>query len=165
MNAGSGAPQPTGQVINIDANDDSCTPVGSWVRNCAQACEINPLGCAKDLLKHVESKGFIKRRQLYPFSIEQKPNIQTPMHGLFVPAWNNPQLNDAINRAIKNPLAPIRMPNWSISAKLNNSPGTLSNPDPTNLNWATVMYKIPGYCPANDRIFPVGERQDLQPGR
>lgn len=129
-NPGGGVPQPAGQVINIDPNDDSCTPVAAGVGNCARACEINPLGCAKDLLKHVESTGFIKRRQLYPLSIEQKPNIQTPMHGLFVPAWNNPQLNEAINRAIRNPLAPIRMPNWSISEKLNNSPGTPSKPGP-----------------------------------
>ena len=164
MNSGGGAPPPAAQVINIDPNDDSCTPVGSPFGSCARACEINPLGCANDLLKHVESQGFIKRRQLYPFSTEQKPNIQTPMHGLFVPVWNNPQLNEAINRAIKNPLAPIRMPYWSISVKLNNSPGTASNPDPTNLNWATVMYKIPGYCPANDRIFPVGDGHQLCKG-
>jgi hypothetical protein len=159
-----GAGQTGGQVINIDPNDDSCTPVGAGVYSCAQACEINPLGCANDLLKHVESPGFIRRRTLYPSSIEHKPNIQTPMHGLFVPVWNNPQLNAAIDRAIKNPLAPIRMPNWSISEKLNNSPGTMSNPDPTNLNWVTVMYKIPGYCPANDRIFPVGDGRPLCKG-
>ena len=89
-----------------------------------------------------------------PSVVGQKPNIQTPMHGLFVPVWNNPQLNEAIKRAIKNPFAPIRMPYWSISVKLNNSPGTPNNIDPTNLNWATVMYKIPGYCPKNAQIFP-----------
>ena len=124
--------QSAGQVIKIDPNNDSCTPASARLQSCARACEINPLGCAQDLLRHVESNGFISRRQLYPSTIEQKPNIQTPMHGLFVPVWNNPQLNEAIDRAVKHPFAPVRMPDWSISVKLNNNPGTPSNPDPTN---------------------------------
>jgi hypothetical protein len=153
-----------GLVINIDPRDDSCTPAGRKYPSCAKACEINPLGCAKDILKHVESDAFIRRRQLNPSVSGQKPNIQTPMHGLFVPVWNNPQLNEAIKRAVKNPFAPVRMPNWSISVKLNNNPGTPNNIDPTHLTWATVMYKIPGYCPKNAQIFPLGARQQLCKG-
>jgi hypothetical protein len=161
---GSDAAQPVAQVIKIDPYNDSCTPAAAKFHSCAQACEVNPLGCAQDILNHVEGPGFIGRRQLYPTVIEQKPNIQTPMHGLFVPTWNNPQLNAAINRAIAHPLAPVRMPDWSISAKLNNNPGTANNPDPTSLNWATVMYKIPGYCPESDRIFPPGPGHRLCKG-
>jgi len=44
------------------------------------------------------------------------------------------------------------MPDWSISAKLNNNPGVTDNSDPSMLDWTTIMYKIPGYCP--ERIFP-----------
>jgi hypothetical protein len=163
-NSSSSALETILHVINIDPNNDSCTPAASKFHSCAQACENNPLGCANDLLKHVEGNGFISRRQLYPSAIEQKPNIQTPMHGLFVPTWNNPQLNAAIERAIAHPLAPVKMPDWSISAKLNNSPGNKNNPDPTNLDWATVMYKIPGYCPESDRIFPQGRGHRLCKG-
>ncbi len=140
------------KVINIDPDDDSCTPFLPEFQDCAEACETNPLGCANDILKHVESEGFISRRELNPGTIEQKPNIQSPMHGLFVPVWNNPQLNDAINEALENPFAPIEMPDWSISAKYNNNPGVTFNTNPRKLDWATVMYKIPGYCP--ERIFP-----------
>ena len=64
MNSGGGAPPPAAQVINIDPKDDSCTPVGRQFPSCARACEIDSLGCAKDLLKHVESDAFIRRRQL-----------------------------------------------------------------------------------------------------
>jgi hypothetical protein len=163
-NSSGGSLRPAGQVINIDPKNDSCTPAVSKFHSCAQACENNRLGCANDILRHVEGNGFISRRQLYPSAIEQKPNIQTPMHGLFVPVWNNPQLNEAINRALTHPLATVRMPDWSISAKLNNNPGTPSNPDPTNLTWATVMYKIPGYCPESDRIFPPGRGHQLCKG-
>ncbi|MCA9809459.1 MAG: hypothetical protein KC473_03905, partial [Candidatus Dadabacteria bacterium] len=140
------------KVINIDPDDDSCTPFNPEFQDCAAACETNPLGCANDILEHVESEGFISRRQLNPGTIEQKPNIQSPMHGLFVPTWNNPQLNNAINNAIQNPFEPIDMPDWSISAKLNNNPGVTDNSDPSMLDWTTIMYKIPGYCA--ERIFP-----------
>jgi len=141
------------RAIVIDPDDDSCVPFHSLkFQDCAEACEVNPLGCANDILKHIESDGFISRRVLNPGTIEQKPNIQSPMHGLFVPVWVNPQLNAAINAAVANPFAPIEMPDWSISAKYDNNPGITFNPDPTNLDWATVMYKITGYCP--ERIFP-----------
>ena len=141
------------RVIVINPDDDSCVPLDILeFQDCAGACEVNPLGCANDILRHIESEGFISRRVLNVNTIEQKPNIQTPMHGLFVPTWNNPQLNDAIIAALANPFAPVDMPDWSISAKYNNNPGVTFNTDPTNLDWVTVMYKIPGYCP--ERIFP-----------
>jgi len=146
-------------TVLIDPNDDSCRPASNRFSSCAEACEVDPLGCAEDLLAHIQSDGFLARRELNPTRldgstpVEQKPNVQTPMHGLFVPTWNNPQLNDAIEAAIANPFQPVKMPAWSISAKLNNNPGTPNNSDPTQLNWATVMYKIPGYCP--ERIFPT----------
>ena len=141
------------RVIVIDTKDDSCVPIDPFeFQNCAEACEVNPLGCANDILRHIESDGFISRRELNPGTIEQKPNIQTPAHGLFVPTWNNPQLNEAINAALENPFAPVDMPDWSISAKYNNNPGITFNTDPRKLDWVTVMYKIPGYCP--ERIFP-----------
>jgi hypothetical protein len=159
----------TGQVLKIDPNDDSCKPVRSKFQACAQVCEVNPLRCAKDILKHVESPGFIRRRQLNPGTIEEKPNIQAPMHGMFVPVWNNPQLNDAINQEIAHPLDPIVMPDWSISAKLNNSPGVTSkrktsNNNPHKLHWATVMYKIPGYCPPGQLVFPAGPGNQCKGG-
>jgi hypothetical protein len=140
------------KVINIDPNSDVCTPINIEYLDCAKACEVNPLGCANDLLKHIEGEGFISRRVLNPGTIEQKPNIQSPMHGLFVPVWVNPQLSAAINAAVADPFAPIDMPDWSISAKYNNNPGVTFNTNPRNLDWTTVMYKIPGYCP--ERIFP-----------
>ncbi len=141
------------RVIVIDQEDDSCVPIEpSTFEDCAQACEHNPLGCANDILRHIESDGFLARRELNPGTIEQKPNIQTPMHGLFAPVWNNPQLNTGINQALANPFDPVDMPHWSISAKYNNNPGITFNTDPKNIDWVTVMYKIPGYCP--ERIFP-----------
>jgi len=147
-------------VLKIDRNDDSCEPLMDQYATCAEACEQEPLNCASDILLHIESNGFISRRELNPSLTNdgmlidgtlQKPNIQTPMHGLFVPVWNNPQLNVAIENAIKNPFDTFIAPAWSISAKLNN---TLfpENTNPNSLNWSTVMYKIPGYCP--ERIFP-----------
>jgi hypothetical protein len=129
--------------LKIDPNDDSCTPASSKFQSCAQVCEMNPLGCAHDILKHVESPGFIQRRQLNPGTIELKPIIQNPMHGLFVPVWNNPQLNDAINQAIAHPLDPINMPDWSISAKLNNNPGITTNPKPHKLTWPPSCTRLP----------------------
>jgi len=149
------------QTIRIDPQDDSCVPVSARFASCAEACGTDPLGCAQALLAHIQGPGFLARRELNPSSIDgvppivQKPNLQTPMHGLFVPIWNNPQLNDAIEAAIASPFAPVAMPPWSISAKLNNNPGTPSNPDGEPVNWATVMYKIPGYCP--ERIFPTAD--------
>jgi len=135
------------RAIVIDPDDDSCVPFHSLkFQDCAEACEVNPLGCANDILKHIESDGFISRRVLNPGTIEQKPNIQSPMHGLFVPVWVNPQLSAAINAAVADPFAPVEMPAWSISAKYDNNPGITFNTDPTNLDWTTVMYKIPGYC-------------------
>lgn len=147
-----GIPGENGSTIVINPDDDSCAPASSEFEDCAEACEVNTLGCATDILAHIQSDTFISRRVLYPGTTEKKVNIQTPMHGLFVPTWNNPQLNDAINTAIENPFAEIEMPPWSISAKLNDNPGTPGNDDPENLTWATVMYKIPGYC--TERIFP-----------
>lgn len=154
--SGSSSGAEAGKVLNIKTNDDSCTPVSAKYQSCAQVCEVNPLGCAKDILKHVESPGFISRRQLNPGTTAEKPNIQTPMHGMFVPVWNNPQLNDAINHAIAHPLDPVNMPDWSISAKLNDSPGNPPNDHARKLTWATVMYKIPGYCPPGQEMFPAG---------
>ncbi len=148
-------------TILIDPDDDSCVPATDRYSSCAEACEIDSLGCAEDLLVHIQSPGFIARRVLNPSSLDgqapivQKPNVQTPMHGLFVPIWNNPQLNASINAAIENPFDPVDMPAWSISAKLNNNPGTANNPDGEPVNWATLMYKIPGYCP--ERIFPTAD--------
>jgi len=142
------------RTIIIDPDDDSCIPASSEFRDCAEACEVNALGCAMDILEHIQSDAFISRRQLYPgITAEQKPNIQTPMHGLFVPTWNNLQLNVAINAALENPFAEINMPPWSISVKLNNNPGVTDNSDLNKLDWTTPMYKIPGYCP--ERIFPT----------
>ncbi len=147
-------------AIIIDANNDSCTSGNpSLYSSCAQACELNPYSCAKTIFKHIQSQGFIERRILNPNTIEQKPNIQTPMHGLFVPTWVNPQLHQAIITAVANPFAKVKMPAWSISAKLNNNPGKNENPAPNKLDWATVMYKIPGYCP--ERIFPQEDSQCL----
>jgi hypothetical protein len=45
-------------VLNISPTDDNCTPVNHGFSSCAQVCEINPLGCANDILQHVESPGF-----------------------------------------------------------------------------------------------------------
>jgi len=141
------------RTIFIDPNDDSCVPLDiSQFTDCAEACESNPLGCANDILNHIQGEGFISRRQLNPSEIEQKPNLQTPMHGLFVPTWNNPQLNEAIVASLRSPFDPFEAPDWSISAKYNNSPGVTFNTDPKKLDWVTAMYKIPGYCP--ERIFP-----------
>jgi len=141
--------------ISINLSDDSCTPLLSDYSTCGEACEDNPLACAHEILSHIQTVNFISRRVLYPETTEQKPNIQTPMHGLFVPTWNNQILNDAINAAIADPFAAVDMPDWSISAKLNDNPGTPGNDDAENLTWATVMYKIPGYCP--QRIFPTDD--------
>ncbi len=148
-------------VLKIDPDDDSCVPLTDQYATCAEACEAEPLNCAADILLHLESEGFISRREINPTidnqtgaiedGIVQKPNIQTPMHGLFVPVWNNPQLNDAIENALENPFDTFIAPPWSISAKLNNAVFP-ENSNPRDLNWATVMYKIPGYCP--ERIFP-----------
>lgn len=151
-----------GLVVNIDPQDDSCLPANDDYSSCGQACEQEPMNCATDILRHIESEGFISRRVLNPGlsdmgevvpGAEQKPNIQSPMHGLFVPIWNNPQLNEAIIAELKkpDPAMPFTAPDWSISAKLNNADQP-SNTDPAELNWSTVMYKIPGYCP--QRIFP-----------
>lgn len=141
------------RTIFIDPDDDSCVPLDiASFTTCAEACEFNALGCANDILNHIQGQGFLSRRQLNPSEIEQKPNLQTPMHGLFVPTWNNPQLNEAILAALDSPFDPFEAPDWSISAKYNNSPGVTFNTDPTKLDWVTAMYKIPGYCP--ERIFP-----------
>jgi len=148
-------------VLKIDPDDDSCVPLTDQYATCAEACEAEPLNCAADILLHIESNGFISRRELNPTidnetgeilpGIEQKPNIQSPMHGLFVPVWNNPQLNDAIETALMNPFDTFVAPPWSISAKLN-SAVTPENSNPRDLEWSTVMYKIPGYCV--ETIFP-----------
>ena len=154
--------EPTFLVIAIDPTDDSCIP-GEPYGSCAEACEQEPLNCAADILNHIEGEGFISRRVLNPnmtdageviAGTEQKPNIQSPMHGLFVPIWNNPQLNDAIIAELQKPMpsVPFVAPDWSISAKLNNADGPVPPDDPMDLDWSTVMYKIPGYCP--ERIFP-----------
>ncbi|MCK5709239.1 MAG: hypothetical protein KAI07_01760, partial [Deltaproteobacteria bacterium] len=112
------------KVIIINPDNDACVPIDTLkFQGCAEACEANPLGCANDILRHIESEGFISRRVLNPGTIEQKPNVASPMHGLFVPVWVNPQLSAAINAAVANPFAPVEMPAWSISAKYDNNPG------------------------------------------
>jgi hypothetical protein len=148
-------------VLKIDPDNDSCVPLTDQYTTCAEACEAEPLNCAADILLHLESEGFISRREINPTidnqtgeilpGIVQKPNIQSPMHGLFVPVWNNPQLNDAIENALMNPFEKFIAPPWSISAKLNNAVFP-ENSNPKSLNWSTVMYKIPGFCP--ETIFP-----------
>jgi hypothetical protein len=140
--------------IIIDPDNDSCTSSNTAAHaDCASACKQNAIGCATAILNHIRSDDFTNRRVLNPGTIKRKPNIQTPMHGLFVPTWVNTKLEDAIKQAVKAPFEEVDMPDWSISAKLNHNP----HPDPgsdvtTNLEWATVMYKIPGYCPQH--IFP-----------
>ena len=53
------------RVIVIDPDDDSCVPVDSLkFQDCAEDCEVNSLGCANDILRHIESGGFISRRVL-----------------------------------------------------------------------------------------------------
>tara|TARA_R110002124_G_scaffold26616_1_gene95766 strand:+ start:710 stop:3130 length:2421 start_codon:yes stop_codon:yes gene_type:complete len=149
-------------VISIDPDDDSCLPADTRYTSCADACELEPMNCAADILLHVESEGFVARRALNPGlsnsgevtdGVEQKPNLQSPMHGLFVPIWNNPRLNNAIIAELGKtlPEMPFVAPDWSISAKLNNAVDPI-NQNPSELAWSTVMYKIPGYCP--ERIFP-----------
>ena len=141
------------RVIVINPDNDSCEPVDfEQFTSCAQACEHNPLGCANDILRHIGSDGFLSRRELNPGTTQQKPNIQSPMHGLFATIWNNPQLNTGINQALANPFEPVDMPDWSISAKYNFNPGVNIGTNSNMLDWVTVMYKIPGYCP--ERIFP-----------
>ncbi len=148
-------------VLRIDPDDDSCEPLTDEYATCAEACENEPGNCANDIQLHIESDGFISRRVINP-TIDnmtgeilpgevQKPNIQSPMHGLFVPVWNNPQLNNAIENALMNPFDKFVAPDWSISAKVNNAVEP-ENTNPRDLNWSTVMYKIPGYCV--ERIFP-----------
>ena len=156
-------------VLRIDPDNDSCEPLTDQYATCAEACEQEPLNCASDILLHIESNGFISRRVINPTidnqtgeileGLVQKPNIQSPMHGFFVPVWNNPQLNDAIENALENPFDTFVAPPWSISAKLNNAVSP-ENSNPNSLNWSTVMYKIPGCCP--ETIFPTSMHRALE---
>ena len=151
--------EPLFTTIVIDQQNDSCVPVSSTFPTCAEACEAEPKGCAEDILAHVNGPAFVQRRVLQP-ALEPgtrikaiKPNIQTPMHGLFVTIFVNDIADHAIRNAIDNPFEPTEMPPWSFVVKYNEVPTddiTLLNP------WETHMYKIPGYCPQRAVAAPDG---------
>lgn len=130
---------PVFTTIAIDAQNDSCVPVSPAFSSCAEACEADARGCALDLRAHVNSDAFLQRRTLHPETSANKPNIQTPMHGLFVTIYVNAQADQSVKTALANPQAAPDFAPWSIVAKYNDSPG--------NQPWETHMYKIPGYCP------------------